>query len=294
MKDLGELSYYLGIQIQRDWNKKSITISQTKYIDDVLQRFGMSDCHSSPIPMDPAVRLSESMSPQTQAEADEAEQYPYREIVGSLMYLMVSTRPDLAFSVGQLARFMNTHGKEHHLAAKTVLRYIKETRLLGITYGSSDLTVTGYSDADWASNIDTRRSTTGYVYMLAGGCISWRSQLQKTVALSSCEAEYMALTAAAKEAMYFSKLLKDLNINYNSTLIHEDNQGAIAMAQNPCAHDTAKHIAIKEHFIRDCIDDNVIQLKYISTEEMLADCLTKELSKIKLYNFRDIIMGIVR
>jgi hypothetical protein len=291
MKDLGEINFCLGMEVSYDDNH-CYSLSQSKYIGDVLRRFGMSNCNPSPIPMETGCKLSKSMAPSTPQEEAAAAIFPYREIVGSLMYLMVSTRPDIGYAVGQLAKFMNCHGPQHHAAAIHLLRYIKGTQHCCIKYGSSDLTLTGYSDSDWASDVDSRRSTTGYIFMLAGGPISWKSKCQPTVALSSTEAEYMALTATAQEAMSLRTLCGELGINVaDPVLIYGDNQGALAMALNPTMHHKSKHIDIKQHFIREKVADGDVQLQYISTKRMLADALTKPLSKVTLYGLRDVFMG---
>jgi hypothetical protein len=293
MKDIGLLNYCLGIEIVRN-KDSSISLKQTKYIDDMITRFGLEKAHSEPTPMIPNIKLSKSMCPKTDAERVKAQAFPYREIVGSVMYLMVSTRPDIAYAVGQLSMHMNDHGTEHHAAALHLLRYIKGTRSLGITYqkGAKE-EIVGYSDSDWAANVDTRRSTTGNVFYLCGGPISWRSKVQPTVALSSTEAEYMALTSAAQEAMALKMLADDFHIVLaeKSVLIYEDNQGAIAMSQNPVMHKTAKHISIKQHFIREKVQNGDVRLEYISTDRMIADALTKSLSKVIFYNLRDKLMG---
>jgi hypothetical protein len=203
------------MEVDHNWAEHTISIKQTKYILDVLRRFGMSNCKPAKLPMDPGVKLSKAMSPTTPDEIAEANRFPYREIVGSLMYLMITSRPDISFAVGQLAMYMNCHGSQHHAAAQHVLRYLKGTTDVGLTYGldQGTLSLSGYSDADWGAHLDTRRSTTGYVFYLAGGPISWKSKLQPTVALSSTEAEYMALTAAAQEAMCLRGLAKDFSID---------------------------------------------------------------------------------
>lgn len=220
---------------------------------------------------------------------------------------MVSTRPDISYAVGQLAMFLNCHGAQHHSAALHLLRYCKATKDLGITYSPSlsadssssstlshhhSLIIFGYSDADWASCVDTRRSTTGYVFFAAGGPISWKSKAQPTVALSSTEAEYMSLTAAAQEAMYLRSLQNVFAVQCDApVLIYEDNKGAIAMSVNPVLHKTAKHIDLKHHFIREKIADGLIKLEYVSTDLMIADILTKALSKIIFLRLRSRLLG---
>ena len=169
-KDLGKLEYFLGMEINIDETSGNITISQKKYIHDILKRFGLLDCNPKSVPMDPGLVLPLSQDPTV---GSTNHTYPYREVVGSLMYLMVTTRPDLSFSVGYLARYLNKFTKTHFAAAIQVLKYVKGTEDIGITYHSNvPCKLVGYSDADWASDINTRRSTTGYLFTLCGGAVS--------------------------------------------------------------------------------------------------------------------------
>jgi len=281
MKDLGELRYCLGMEVNRNPETGVITVNQTKYIDDVLKRFRLNgdQLKTHKVPMDPSIKLSKAQAPTTAAEKVKADAYPYREIVGSLMYLMICTRPDIAYAVGQLARYMNCHGESHHRAARHLLGYLKETRSHGLTYGldTGPLHLTGYSDSDWGADIDTRRSTSGYVFFLAGGPITWKSKLQPTVALSSTEAEYMALTPAAQEAISLRELFAELTGIDESVQMFGDNKSSIALSENPTSHQASKHIAIKHHFVREKVRDKDILLAYIPTASMVADALTKAL-----------------
>ncbi len=289
MKDLGESSFCLGMEIQQRHSEGSITLSQSKYSREILRRFGMLDCKTSPVPMEPGLKLSKGPTLST-------SEYPYREVVGSLMYLMVCTRPDISFAVGRLSRYLNCHGPEHHAAAQQVLRYIKTTQHMGITYRKSSLPLklVGYSDSDWASDVESRRSTSGYIFTLAGGAISWKSKLQPTVALSSTEAEYMALTATAQEAIALRTLCADFGMSATDPIhVFGDNQGSIAMAKNPVNHAAAKHIQLRHHFIREKVENGDIHLEYLNTLKMLADAQTKALHKVSLYNLRDVSMGLI-
>ena len=293
MKDLGPLEYCLGIKISRDSSGR-ITLNQSKYIDDVMARFGLQNAHSEPTPMKQGLKLTKAMSPTTPDDIAKCAKFPYREIVGSLMYLMISTRPDIAYAVGQLSMFLNNAGPEHHAAALHLLRYCKGSKDLSITYSpNTSLSVLGYSDADWAACLDTRRSVTAYVFFAAGGPVSWKSKLQPTVALSSTEAEYMALTAAAQEACSLRFLQQEFRVPSDSpVLIYEDNKGAIAMSVNPTLHKTSKHISIKQHFIREAVQNGDVCLEYIPTDAMLADALTKALSKVIFLKLRDKLLGL--
>jgi len=202
------------------------------------------------------------------------------------MFAACVTRPDIICAVGQLSQFLNKPSSKHLLAAKRVLRYLKGTANLGITYRPPPMRLTGYSDADWAGDVNTRRSTTGYVVMLNNGAIAWKSQRQATVALSTMEAEYMALTEATKELKWVRTLLAELGYSNGDgtdrpTDLFSDNQSAIALTKNPVSHARAKHIDIRHHFVREAIQDKIIWVQYIPTTEMTADSLTKALGREK-------------
>ena len=199
------------------------------------------------------------------------------------MYAMLGTRPDLAFAVASLSQFSSNPGQPHWDAIKHVLRYLRGTADHRLTYGShtgTSLLFDGYCDSDWGSSKDDRRSVTGYAFMLGGGAVSWQSKKQPTVALSSVEAEYMAACQAAREALWWQKLLHELGVaRHPTTVIHSDSQGSIALSKNPEHHARSKHIDIRHHFIREQVAANHISLQYMPTEDMLADVMTKPLSR---------------
>ena len=210
----------------------------------------------------------------------------YMSIVGSLLYASIMTRPDISFAVQALGRHMQASGPEHMVAAKRVLRYLQGTKELGLVYEAGDISrgkpsIVGYSDSDWAGDHDTRRSTTGYLFMLDnGGAVSWSSKLQPTVALSSAEAEYMAVCAAVQEAIHLRQLISDLGYMQDQpTVIFEDNQGCIAMSANPVFHKRTKHIDIRYHFIRERITSGDVELRYVATEYQLADLIDQGTAK---------------
>ena len=287
MKDLGTLKWILGMEVQRDRAKRIISINQTAYIDQVLQRFGMSNCKPVTTPAEGTIkRLSKADGGKTDKE--------YMALVGSLLYAAMITRPDIGYAVQALSRHLQSTGPEHVTAAKRVLRYLKGTRTLGIVYSpdqEQDLCYVGYSDADWGGDPDTRRSTSAYLFMASGGAISWSSRLQQTVALSSTEAEYMALCEAVKEAIHIRKLFQDLGCNKGPSIIYEDNQGSIALSENPVHHKRTKHIDIKYHFVREKVDNKEVILKYIPTEHQLADLLTKALPNQRMSILRKRVLG---
>jgi hypothetical protein len=279
MKDLGRLHYCLGIEIV--WRDNGTCMfNQSKYIGNVLERFGMKDCKPVSTPINSGTKLTKEMSPKTDEEISEMNLVPYRSAVGSLIYLVTGTRPDIAVAVGEVAKYSNNPGKQHWMAVKRILRYLKETINFGINCDPKSIDLEGYSDADWAGDLDTRRSTTGYLFKLGGVPICWKSKRQPTVALSTAEAEYMALSMAVQTAIWIRKLLKDFDFaSEEPTVIYEDNQGCIAMAKNPVNHERTKHIDIRYNFVRERVEDKTIVVKYLETTEMLADILTKGLSR---------------
>jgi hypothetical protein len=233
--------------------------------------------------MDPSIKLSRKMAPQSLEEKIHMSKIPYRTIVCSLLYVVSFTRPDLASSVGIVCRFMDNPGKPHWEAVKRILKYIQGTLNHGLILGgTAPLTLRCYSDSDWAGCPDTRRSTTGYITLLGTSPISWKSKVQPTVALSSTEAEYMALAMATQEIMWLRQLLTDINLPPTSpTTIYEDNQGCIALTVGSKHHDRTKHIDTRYHFIREQIELKAIRVIYMQTDQMLADMLTKPLKGIK-------------
>jgi hypothetical protein len=279
MKDLGIARKFLGIEIEYG-NDGSIKIHQDQYIQQLLDRHGMGECNAVATPLDTTVKLSSIKDDEAPADPQE-----YARIVGGLMFAACVTRPDIACAVGQLSQFLNNPSSTHMHAAKRVLRYFQGTSTLGITYRTPPLRLQGYSDADWAGNIDTRRSTTGYVVMLNNGAIAWRSRLQPTVALSTMESEYMALTEATKELKWVRTLLAELGYSNGKsgqpTDLFSDSQSAIALANNPVSHARAKHIDLRHHFVREAIHDGTIWLQHIPTAEMTADSFTKALGREK-------------
>ena len=213
--------------------------------------------------------------------------YPYATLVGALLFLSITTRPDIAFSVGVLSRFMSCPTTAHWTAAKGVLRYLVDKADMGITFRGSDTTIYGFCDADYAADVDTRRSTTGYVFMLNGGAITWSSKRQPTVAASTTEAEYMAAGSACKEALWLRKLAKDLGLNAGAITIGSDNQGAIKLLRNPVTSMRSKHIDVVHHFTRERVSRGEINYHYVNTNDMIADALTKPLPPTKFIACRN-------
>lgn len=202
------------------------------------------------------------------------------------MYLAVLTRPDIAYAVSFLSQFNNCYAEWHWKCAKRVLRYLQSTKSHSLIFSrNGNYKIEGYVDADWASNKIDRKSYTGYVFKLSGCAISWKSIKQRTVALSSTEAEYMALSEASKEAIHLRNLLSELTGKLSCIIVYNDNQSALKLATNPVFHNRSKHIDVRYHFIREIIHENLINVEYLPTDEMIADILTKGLGSIKHNKF---------
>ena len=274
MKDMGSLHYCLGVNVEQ--SEEGIKLSQKQYIMKIIERFGLQDANPVSTPMDLNVKhVAED------GFSNLVDKTKYQSMPGSLLYAAVATRPDISHAVGALSKFNSAPTEAHLTAAKRIIRYLKGTLNLSIQYKKSGSTeVVGYSDADWANDMENRHSTTGNVFIMAGGPISWLSQKQSTVALSTAEAEYIALSSAAQEVVWLKQLLQDLKENGKQPItIMEDNQGAIAMAKNPVAHRRTKHIDIRYHFVREQVQKGNMQLQYCNTKEMIADIFTKPLCK---------------
>ena len=203
---------------------------------------------------------------------------PYQSAVGSLMYAMIATRPDIAFAVGAVSRFMSNPGNKHWEAVKLILRYLCGTKNRCLCLGGGNVSIIGYTDSDYAGCSDSRKSTSGYIFQFMGGAISWRSRLQKCTALSTTEAEYVAASEACKEAVWLSRLACDMGISKLVPILFCDSQSAIALAKNPVYHAKTKHIGVRYHFIRECIAAGYISLEKVVSQDNAADALTKALS----------------
>jgi hypothetical protein len=275
MKDLGPLRYFVGILIQRDREHRKLRIDQSGYIDMILQRFDMENSKSVNTLIATGTRLLKATKNDEVIDAK-----PYQSMIGSQMYAMLCTRPDIAYAVSQVSQFNASPTSTHEVIAKRIFRYLKGSMDLGIEYsGEKGLVLKVFVDADWGAN-ENRQSIGGYIVILAGGAISWSCKKQGSVALSTTEAEYMALVQAAKESIWLQRLLKELGREAENTkTIYEDNQGAIALANNPEYHARTKHIDIQYHFVRECVENGDIELEYCPTADMIADALTKALPK---------------
>ncbi len=205
------------------------------------------------------------------------------------MYLSTGTRPDIAYAVGSVAKYTSNPTQRHWIAVKRILRYLKGTAEFGLQYLASNTEdLHGYSDSDWGGDLDDRKSTSGYLFKFGGAPISWRSKKQSTVALSTAEAEYIALSSATQEATWLQQLISELqNMSIGPTVLSEDNQAAICMARNTQYHGRTKHIDLRHHFVREKVSEGAIDLKYCPTDCMIADILTKGLPSVTFERLRN-------
>lgn len=285
MTDLGPVGFYLGMTVTRDRANRILRLGQKSYISKLLQDFGMEECKGQDTPMDVS---SKNLVPAPEGyKAPAATISQYQSLIGSLMYAMLGSRPDIAFAVSMVSRFASNPTDEHLAAAKRILRYLKSTIDYELTYKGDLQALTGYSDADYAGDRDTRRSTGGFLFHVGSGIISWSSKRQSTVSLSSCESELKAETQAAKEAVWLHGWLKEiLREKQVAVVINCDNQGAIALAKNDQFHAKTKHIDTQSKWVKEAVAAGTVELKYISTAEQLADGLTKPLARDPFQRFR--------
>ena len=214
----------------------------------------------------------------------------FQQIIGSLLYIMLGTRPDIAFAVTKLAQFAANPSKEHLDKAKYVLRYLAGTAKYALVYqGASNKGLIAYTDSDYAADPVKRRSTTGYLLKLANGIISWQSRAQKTIALSATEAEYMALSDCSRQVVWIQNIFTELGFPVKPTQICADNQGDIFIASNPVQERRTKHIDVRFHYVRDLIEQKRIDIVWVPTDENSADMFTKNLGHIKFEKFRGML-----
>ncbi|KAJ7533740.1 hypothetical protein O6H91_13G062100 [Diphasiastrum complanatum] len=280
MTDLSLMHYYLGVEV---WQKgHEVSLTQVKYVKELLHRFRLQDCKPVNTPIEPGKRLS---------KLDESQSFDatmYRQLVGSLIYL-TTTRPDICYVVGIVSQFMAAPTETHWKTAKRILHYVKGTSEYGVIYRKHDglSELCGYVDANWGGDYDDCRFTTGYVFQFCGSCFFWSSKKQSTIALSTTEAEYKAMFSAAQEAIWLRQILEEIGMRQkNPTTLHSDNQSEIQLAKNLVFHARTKHIEIQYHFIRERLLSREIRVVHCSTEEQLADIFTKPLTGEKFDKFR--------
>jgi hypothetical protein len=280
MSNLGLLSFYLSIEVRQDAG--DIILRQTHYAKKILEMAGMADCKAAATPMEERLMLSHDST------AEEVDATLYHRIIGSLRYL-IHTRPDLTYAIGYVSRFLKRPTEEHLQAVKKILCYIAETLQYSLRYGRQMGTtrLVGYCDSDLASDIDTRKSTTGALFFLGKSLVSWQSLKQRVVALSSCEAEYIAATTVVTQAIWMAQLLGELLGREPEVVeLKVDSKSALALARNSVFHERSKHIDLRYHFIQNCLAQGTVSDTYINTVDQLTDILTKALGRVKFQELR--------
>ncbi|KAK8667652.1 hypothetical protein V6N13_007800 [Hibiscus sabdariffa] len=265
MKDLGEAAYILGVKIYRDRSRRLLGLSQSTYIDKVLKRFNMEASKKGFLPMTHGISLSKEMCPSTSQEKERMSQIPYSSAIGSIMYAMISTRPDLSYALSMTSRYQANPGEGHW-------------------GGEEQLSIKGYTDASFQTDKDDSRSQSGFVFRLNGGAVSWKSSKQDTVADSTTEAEYIATSEAEKEAVWIKKFVTELGAvpSISDALeLYCDNNGAIAQEKEPRSHQRSKHILRRFHLIREIVDRGDVEICKVHMDDNTTDPLTKPLSQQK-------------
>ena len=281
IRDVGGTEYFLGMRVQQDLELGTVRLTQRPYWEHFLNRFSLTHVTPRNTPLPVGIVLDNNMSPKTDSERKLMSDKPYRPVLGSVMWGQLATRPDLAFSVSLLARFQSNPGVDHWNALMHVVGYIKNTLDLGLTYSrDSDISPMAYVDADYGGCRDTRRSTSGYVFIMAGGAVTWSSKRQATVALSTVEAEYVAMSRCAQQMLWMHSWLSEVEIEFTLPgVIKGDNRGAIALTKNTKDHGKVKHIDMRHHYIRELLKAGNISIEQVSSADNLADLFTKPLPR---------------
>lgn len=268
MTDLGGMKYFLGVEVIQ--GEQGIFINQQKYAEEILERYGMESCNSVRNPIVPGHKLTRP------GAGENVDPTTFKQLVGSLRYLIV-TRPDLIYSVNLVSRYMEQPNEQHMLAAKRILRYVRGTTELGIQYKrQGEKKLVGFVDIDYAGDSDDRKGTSGYVFMLGGGVVSWASKKQPIVTLSTTEAEFVSAAFGACQAVWLRNVLEEMGSSQeDGTVLFCDNSSTIKLSKNPVLHGRSKHIHVRFHFLRELVKDGVIGLNYCTTQDQLSDVMTK-------------------
>ena len=290
------LHWFVGIKFEYDAAAKNLSMSQTAYIDKLIETFRMTgaDTSTTTTPMEPGTVLSKNDSPKTEEEKADMAAVPYRSLVGALRYLADFTRPDIACAVGDCCRFLSNPGRKHWEAAQRILRYVKGTRDDDIVFqidsevDQEEVKIEVWSDADFGGDPDRRRSKTGWLIKVNGCLVGWRSALQSTVATSTMEAEYMALGESAKESRFVRELIEEIQLAVHRPVVHyEDNQPAVALSKDQTKR--GKNVEIMWHSTRQMQDRGEIVVVYCPTREMIADIFTKALPRMQFEYLRTLL-----
>ncbi|XP_012850949.1 PREDICTED: uncharacterized protein LOC105970659 [Erythranthe guttata] len=279
MSMVGELTYFLGLQVKQ--MSDGIFITQSKYAKNLVKCFGLESAKTVRTPMGTNDKLSR------QLDATAVDPTLYRSMIGSLLYL-TSSRPDICYSVGVCARYQSNPKECHLSAVKRIIRYVSGTTDFGIWYSmDTNTTLAGFSDADWASDADDRKSTTGGCFYLGNNLVSWYSKKQNSISLSTAESEYIAAGSCCAQLLWMKQMVCDYGISQDLLHIYCDNMSAINISKNPVQHSRTKHIEIRYHFIRNLVEEGTVSLEYVTTEKQLADIFTKPLDAQRFDSLRN-------
>ena len=280
---------FVGLEISRDRVHRQLWVTQSVFVNKLLNKCGMSECNPKSVPADPCTRLDSRAKSHTEEHSAMVQAAPYRETVGSLMYLMVMSRPDIAFAVNQVSKHCENPEPVHWNAVKRILAYLAGTTNFGLCFRKeNEKLLVGYTDADYAGDVGTRRSTTGFVFLLHGGPVSWTSKQQSCTSLSTTESEYVAACETTKEAVWLARLVNEIEHKKSGAVpLWCDNQSAIRLVRNPEFHQRTKHIDVKYHFVRDQQANGEIDVRYVATQEQLADMFTKPLAAPRFKELRE-------
>ena len=289
-RNIGEPKYALGIAISRDRHNRTISLSQTSKIDQLVKEFSQKDSHPVDTPMVVGLQLRrpDKNEPPSAEVTKWAKRTPYRSLVGSLMYISIATRPDISYAVGRLSSFLDCYRLDHWNAAVRVVRYLKGTRTHALSLsGKNSISLAGHSDSDYANCVDTSRSIRGYCFSLGSGVISWSSKKQATVTDSSCYAEYIALHDTGHEVTFLRQLLNGLQLPPTGpTRLLCDNDAATWLSEDHVWHSHTKHIRVKYHYIRELVLSGDAKVMRVGSKDNTADILTKPLARLDFQRLR--------
>jgi hypothetical protein len=281
MSHCGRLNYFLGLQVVQ--KSDGLFISQSKYAKDLVKKFGMETSSAVQNPMGTSCKISADL------EGVDADQTHYRSMIGSLLYLTAS-RPDISFSVGVCARYQANPKESHVKAVKRIIRYISGTTDFGICYTfDTNVEIAGYTDSDWAGDANDRKSTSGGAFFVGNNLVSWHSKKQNCVSLSTAQAEYVAAGSCCTQLLWMKHMLADYGFKQGLLSLFCDNTSAINISKNPVLHSRTKHIEIRYHFIRNLVEEQLLELTFIPTEQQLADLFTKPLDNLRFTSLRKAI-----
>ena len=284
MSMIGELTHFLGLQIRQ--LDSGIFLSQSKYAKNLVKKFGLESTSSVRTPMSPNVKLT------TDLLGKSVDSSLYRSMIGSFLYLTAS-RPDTNYNVGVCVRYQANPKESHMTALKRIIKYVKTIVRFGVWYSKDTNDVlAGYSDADWAENVDDRKSTSGGCFYMGNNLVSWMSKKQNSISLSTVEAKYIATSNYCTQLLWMQKLLHDYGICQEHLTIYCDNTSAINISKNPVQHSRTKHIEIRHHFIRELVEDGILTLEFIHIDDQKVDLFIKPLNS-KHFEFLRQNIGVI-